>query len=237
MEIIKKTDEKLVFITEMSDSLANAIRRNIGNVPVSAINELEIEKNDSALYDETFAHRVGLVPIKAPKNVKEDSVFELTLNKKGPGYVYSGDINGDCEIVYDNIPLTLLRDGQEIKAKCITKVGHGIDHAKFSPGIMFFRILSNVTLPKKYKEIMAKTFPENTIKEKGDKIVVSDDKVKPITDFCEGLCKRDKEECEVNDTKKVIITVEPFGQINSKDIFKAAILALKKDLKAFEKAL
>ena len=64
IKIINKTNEKLSFKTDMSISLANAIRRSVNYIPLLAVDSLEISKNDSALYDELIAHRVGLVPLK-----------------------------------------------------------------------------------------------------------------------------------------------------------------------------
>ena len=64
MEVVKKTPELLVIRTEANESLANAIRRSVSEVPTLAIDEVEIFKNDSALYDEMLALRLGLVPLK-----------------------------------------------------------------------------------------------------------------------------------------------------------------------------
>ena len=47
-----KKNHKLSFITDMDVSLANAIRRSVLEIPVMAIDEVEIIKNDSALENE-----------------------------------------------------------------------------------------------------------------------------------------------------------------------------------------
>ena len=64
IKIIKKSDDKIIFNTDMSISLLNALRRSVNEIPILAIDSLEISKNDSALYDEIIAHRVGLIPLK-----------------------------------------------------------------------------------------------------------------------------------------------------------------------------
>ena len=66
---LDKEKQKLSFVTDMSTSLANAIRRSVLEIPVMAIDEVEIVKNDSALYDEIIAHRIGLIPIKTEKTI------------------------------------------------------------------------------------------------------------------------------------------------------------------------
>lgn len=233
MKLIKNTDTRYSFIAKMSESLANAIRRSSYMIPIMAIDELAIEKNDSPLYDETLAHRIGLVPLKMTKDIKEDTVLKLKLNSKAPGYVYSSAIKGDAEVIYDNIPLTLINENQEIKIVCSTKVGRAVDHAKFSAGILTYRILSEVTLPKKYKETIANLFP-NKITEKGDKIVIKDDEEKTLVDFCLGLCQKDNEECNVKDTDELVFDIESFGQIKAEEIFKQSITILKDEIKSLK---
>src|SRR3989344_1445752 len=106
MDIISKTPEKMVFRTGMNYSLLNAIRRSVEEIPTLAIEDVEIFKNDSALYDEILAHRIGLVPLKTDSKMNSKTSVELSLKKAGPCTVYSGDFKGDAKIVYDAIPLT-----------------------------------------------------------------------------------------------------------------------------------
>ena len=237
MNIVKKTDEKIVFSTDISTNIANAVRRSVLRIPVLAIDEVEIDKNDSALYDETLAHRMGLVPLKMVKGLKEDSELKLKLSHKSPGYVYSEELKGDTEVAFGRIPLTLLTEGQEIKVTAIARMGVGVNHAKFSPGTLTYRVISEITLPSRYKEKIEELYPENKIKEKGDKITVVDDQEKTVIDYCEGLCAKGKDEFEVKDTKNLMVTIESFGQMSASDIFKNALDILKSDLKDLGKSL
>jgi len=81
MKIIKKTKEKVESVAEIDESLANAIRRSANEIPVLAIENLEIHKNDSVLYDEIIAHRLGLVPLEMKKGMKLPS--ECSCKGKG----------------------------------------------------------------------------------------------------------------------------------------------------------
>src|SRR6056297_1998188 len=105
MKLINKTNQKLVFSAEIEDSLANAIRRYIYRIPILAIDEVEISKNDSPLYDETLAHRIGLIPIKTNKSTSKE--YEVSLKVKGEKTVYSGDLQGEVEVVHEGIPLDI----------------------------------------------------------------------------------------------------------------------------------
>ena len=77
-----KKQGKLSFVTDMSISLANAIRRSVLEIPIMAIDEVEIVKNDSALYDEILAHRIGLIPLKTDKSINEKTTGILKLSTK-----------------------------------------------------------------------------------------------------------------------------------------------------------
>ena len=58
----------------------------------------------------------------------------MKLKTKKEGFVYSGELEGDAEVVYDKIPITLLDKGQELEIKATLKAGKGEEHEKFSPG-------------------------------------------------------------------------------------------------------
>lgn len=148
MELIEKKENKIVFRAEMDDTIANAIRRYLGHIPVLAIDEVEIYKNDSPLYDETLAHRIGLIPIKTEKNVNEKTSISLKLVSDKEGMIYSGDLKGAAKIVYNKIPITLLNKDQELELVAKVRPGIGIEHAKFSPGLMFYRNVVNAKVEK-----------------------------------------------------------------------------------------
>ncbi len=237
MEIIEKKDGLLVFRMKSEEGLANSIRRSIGQIPTMAIDELEIEKNDSALYDETLAHRIGLVPLKMDGTEKEGDVKKLKIKTVKEGYVYSDEIKGNVEVVYDKMPLTLLKAGQEISIKGKTKMGIGNEHSKFSPGFLVYRNEVEILMDKSLLDEFKKSFPEMEVKEKSGKILVVDNKSKSLKDFCEGIAHKNKKEIEIKNTGYLIVKIESFGQMESKDIFKKAIGILEKELKEVGKGL
>ncbi len=221
-----KIDEKYVFRESIEDSLANAIRRYVGQIQIAAIDEVEISKNDSPLYDETLAHRLGLIPLK--QNSKKEGKMKLSSQDKG--VVYSGSLKGDFEVVYDKIPITLLGEGQEIELSANIKIGVGKEHAKFSPGIMNYREAAEIHTDKEIAEKIKEMFPNTDIKQKGDKYIILDNGDTEVADLCEGLAEKYNKKIEVKNTGEMIITLESFGQIDAKSIFTKSIEALKKDL-------
>ena len=230
MKSLNKQDNQITVQAEVSESLANAIRRYINHIPVLAIDEVEISKNDSPLYDETVAHRLGLVPLKNGKTTSD-----LKINVKKEGAVYSGDLKGDIEVVYDNIPITTILGDQEVKITATTKIGKGFEHSKFSPGLMYYRSVSEITMPKEFSNEIKAIFPNNDVKEKGDKIVVLNDQKKDVGDVCEGICEKAGKEVTITFKKDLILTLESFGQMSLQDIFKKSVDELKKNLQAVSK--
>src|SRR3989344_3740746 len=99
MPIVQNTPEKLVLRIDANEALANAIRRSLSEVPTLAIDEVEIYKNDSALYDEIVANRLGLIPLKTEKSMSGKTKIDFKLSKKGPGMVYAEDLEGPITIV------------------------------------------------------------------------------------------------------------------------------------------
>lgn len=225
METINKTDTKLVFKAELDESLANAVRRYVNSIPVVAIDEVEISKNDSPLYDETVAHRMGLIPLKQNKKNAE-----LKLRVKKEGYVYSGDLQGDVGVVYDKIPITLLNKGQEVDIMAKTTAGIGKDHSKFSPGMISYRNVVELNVDGSVVERIKQIFPNLDVKMKGSSGVIVDDKEKEVCDVCEGICEKEGKKVEIKPMKELVVSIESFGQLKCEDIFKKAMENLKKDL-------
>ena len=226
MKLVEKKEDHLTFTTEIDESLANAIRRYVNQIPILAIDEVEILKNDSPLYDETIAHRLGLISIRISKDKKNP---KISLIAKKEGMVYSGELKG-VKVVYENIPITFLDKGQELEMKVTTKMGKGTEHSKFSPGLIFYRNVAEIILDKEFKDEMKTRFPENEIKEKGGKIVVLDDKKQEIVDVCESICNKKGEKPEINFKSELVINLESFGQLTANEIFKKSIEELKRDL-------
>ncbi len=233
MEIIQKRDNQIVFKAEITENLANAIRRYVSHIPVLAIDEVEIAKNDSPLYDETIAHRLGLIPLKMDSSINEKSVVELKLTVKKEGMVNSSELKGKVNPVYDSIPITFLNKGQELEITATAKVGRGIEHSKFNPGIMFYRNYANIEISKDFPSEAADSCPKNVLQVKDGKVVVENKEACDMCDACvekaEKLGKKDS--IKITPTKELIITLESFGQMDVKDIFKKAVEELKKDLK------
>lgn len=234
MKLIEKSKDDIVFSAEIDESLANAIRRYLGQIPVAAVDDLEISKNDSPLYDETIAHRVGLIPLRMEKTA-EKGKLKLSISREG--MVYSGDIKGHPEVIHKNIPITMLDKGQELEFTATIRLGKGAEHAKFSPGLMFYRNSAEISMDKELYDEIKKAVPEAEIKEKAGKVIVEDNRKREVADICEQIAKDRKKKADITQGNDLIITVEGFGQMDPKEIFLESMDALKKDLAGVAKAI
>ncbi|RLG11096.1 DNA-directed RNA polymerase subunit D [Candidatus Pacearchaeota archaeon] len=236
MEIIKKNKDDMVFKTEINENLANAIRRHVNKIPVLGIDEVEIIKNGSALYDEVVAHRLGLIPLKSEK-INEKTTGELKLVSKQEGMVKSGELQGNVKVIYDEIPITFLDKGQELELRAIVKAGKGQEHVKFSPGLIFYRKPLEIIMDKECLEEVKKICPDVEIKEKDNKIIIQDEGEEEIGDVCEGICNKTKKKVEIKEKPGLIMTVESFGQMPVEEIVNKSVEALKKDLTEISKKI
>lgn len=236
MKIINKKNNQITFSVELNESLANAIRRYIDQIPILAIDEVEISKNDSPLYDETIAHRIGLIPLKMNKMVGEKDTEKITLVAKKEGPIYSEELKGKTRPVFDKIPITILKKGQELELVATAKVGKGNTHSKFSPGLMFYRNSIKIKVGKDCSKEVVNVCPQGIFKIDNGKISVVNEEKCDMCESCVDLCKRmGKDSIELIPTENLIINIESFGQISEEKIFKKAIEVLKDDLKKISK--
>ena len=125
-----KDNNKTSFILmDSTPSFANILRRIIiEEVPTMAIEDVEFSKNNSILYDEMIAHRLGLLALTTdlksyniPAECKCEGKgcarcqLKLTLKSKGPSMVYASEIHTrDAEVkpVYGKTPIVKLLKNQ-----------------------------------------------------------------------------------------------------------------------------
>ncbi|RMD65585.1 DNA-directed RNA polymerase subunit D [Candidatus Pacearchaeota archaeon] len=230
MEIVEDKPERIVLRMPANETLANAIRRSVSEVKTLAIEEVEFYKNDSALYDEMIALRLGLVPLKTEKKMGDKTEVQFKLAKKGPCTVYSGDLEGNAKVVYEKIPITILEDGHSLELVATARLGNGNEHAKHLPGLCYYRHLKKV-----------QSTPE------ADKIVQESAMlVKPekkgaywICDPTDAAVKELEEELkvEVSDADELVFVIESFGMMPAKEILKTAIEVLEANLDEVESAV
>lgn len=127
-----------VKLEDSNEAVANALRRGmLTKVPTLSISHIEIVKNESSLFDEMLAHRVGQVPFKIPQNVDDEDTVHIAINKEGPGNVVAEDIktdNDEAEPTHPEAVIATLKENQAIELEGEAELGRGNQHAKHQGG-------------------------------------------------------------------------------------------------------
>ena len=139
IEKVDETEDVLkVKLEDTDEAVANALRRAmISKVPTLAVKHLEITKNDSGLFDEVLANRVGQVPFTIPEKMEAEDEVHVALTQEGPGKALAEDMQTDDEEarpVNPNTELVTLKDDQGLEFEAVAVLGHGKEHAKHQGG-------------------------------------------------------------------------------------------------------
>lgn len=236
---------------------ANTIRRLIlERVPTMAIEDVEFHDNSSILYDEIIAHRLGLIPLttdlktynlQSECNCKGAGCARCTvtfsLEAKGPKIVYASEMQTSdpaVKPVYPNTPIVKLLKNQEIKFVAKAVLGVGIDHAKWSPGHVFYKYTPVITIMKECDncEECVKSCPKAILAMKSGKLVVDKDKLLDchLCGACVDACQKKGIRLGENDDS-FIFTLESFGQLECKEILESVMKVFDSQLDELKEAV
>jgi len=258
IEKLDKTKDKIKFlVNDIKNSLLNALRREVHEIPTIAIDTVEFYKNDSALYDEILAHRLGLIPLKAPKTFtlrKECTckgkgclkcTAELKLKSKGPCTVHANNFKSkSVEVVYGDIPIVILDKEQELELTAEATLGIGKEHSKFNPGLFWFNSYPIITLKgldaesQEFKQAVVDICSSGAISVKDGKISINALKCDMCNDCVEFTEKKEKSKIDIKPSDNdFVVFIESFGQLSPEDIFLNSVDVLNDNLNEFAKAI
>jgi DNA-directed RNA polymerase subunit D len=193
IEILNKTDSEARFLIEgVAPGFVNELRRiMLSEIPTMAIEWVDFKKNDSALNDEVVANRLGQIPLTFKEgnyNLPEECKCEgkgcsqcqvkLTLKKKGPCMVYSGDLKSTDKTVqpfFDKIPIVELFEDQELEFIAIAQLGLGKTHAKWQGAVVGYKNKPKITIERgcEVKSEYIKSCPRNVFGVEGNKLIAA----------------------------------------------------------------
>ncbi len=255
---IEKKGNKISFLIKKPDlAFINSLRRLIiDEVPTMAIEDVEFRKNDSVLYDEMVALRLGLIPLYTDLksyNLPEKCTCngegcakcqcEFSLKTKAAGNIDASKMKSkDPKVVpvYDAMPITRLINNQELEFVAKACLGRGKVHAKWSPGLAWFKNKPEISFkggPCDRCEESLKLFRQNIVQIKNGKLVVDEEKLQAsqyfdvFEDLCPDHIKFSMKEDEY------VFNVESWGQLKPKQIVERAVEELLEKLDEFEKLI
>ncbi len=252
IKILNKSENKLNFtINGINSTLANTLRRlMIVEVPVLAIDTVEFTKNNSALYDEIIAHRLGLTPLKTDLksyNLKEECKckgkgcamceLKLILKVDGPGMVYASNLKSTdpkAVPVYGEIPIVELTKKQSLELTATAILGKGKKHMKFSPGLVYYRgyPMFNVKDKSKLKKVEEEL--KDIITVKNDNIQIKD--ILKWNESHEEILEMNDVEV-TNSRENFLFSIESWGQLKPEEIFKKSLEIFDEKLDEFSDKL
>lgn len=252
-----KKNNMLTFLLSKADVVyANTLRRMmISEVPVMAIEDVEFKANNSALYDEMVAHRLGLISIKTdlkaynlPSKCTCNGAgcarcqLKMTLSAEGPKTVYSKDIKSkDPKVkpVFDNIPIVKLLEGQSLEFEATAMLGLGKEHTKWSPSLTFYKNSPNLKVVKQPSDMDAfvNSCPKKVFEIKSGKVKVNDKNLYAC-DLCEACIDFEKGIVELSSNEdEFIFEVESWGQLEPKELVESAVDAFNDKLAELKKLI
>ena len=252
LEILKNKDNKSVFVIDkINSALVNTLRRLIiAEVPTLAIEEVEFQKNTSALYDEIIAHRLGLIPLKTDLksyNLKEECKcngkgcalceLKLTLVAENEGIVYTSQLKStDPKVVpaYLDMPIVELVKKQKLELEATAILGKGKQHMKFSPALAYYRGYPEFVINKDSNLKNLANELKDIITIKNDSIKIND--LSKWNDKYENICELNNVEIK-NSEEKFIFYIESWGQLSCKEILLKALEIFDEKLREFESKL
>ena len=237
-----KDEGKFSFIIkDTTPAFVNTLRRIMTEeVPIMAIEDVEFRKNNSILYDEMIAHRLGLTPLTTDLksyNMPEECKckgegcarcqLKLTLKaSKGSGMIYASELKSkDSAVkpVYPKMPIVKLLKGQGLELEATAVLGKGKVHAKWSPCHVYYKHkpiieIGNVKNPE---EVVEKTHG-NIFEIKNGKLEVIKDNLFKY-DLAGVVEEVSNGEVKVKYDNDIIFYVESWGQLSCKDILIQAL--------------
>lgn len=248
LELDKKKNRLTFLLKETEEGFANTIRRLIvEEVPVLAVEDVEIKENSSVLYDEMLALRLGLCPIKTDLKSYEFknkckcggegcASCELKIILKGNkrGYVYATEAESKdpkCKFVHQ-MPLVKLLPRQRIEMQMTAILGRGKEHVKWSPGWVWY--FGWPEFKAGAKSNLKDCTEEGVLEARGGAL-----KIKDITKWNESIAEKcEKSGVEVSYSKnELVFKVESWGQLSCQEMVETAADILLEKLDELEKLL
>ena len=206
-EIYSDDNELHAIVEDSGESFMNLVRRTSSfGIKTFAIEDVTFIQNNSALYDEILAQRLGLLPLKVNKDIftlKKPEVH-FTLKEEGPKMIRAGDLNTKgkgVEVLNPHTPIVLLSKDQKVEFSATAIIGKGEEHSKWSAGnVYYFQYPTKAKGKENLEELRKMIDAEEIVKLK-------------------------------NKPNKFILVIESWGQLTPKEMLNNAFEEVEANLK------
>jgi DNA-directed RNA polymerase subunit D len=250
IKILQKKGILKFSVDGITADFANAMRRvMISEVPVMAVDRIEVRENTSVLYDEIIAHRIGLIPLSfnhAKFNSPEEckcggkgcSLCEVVfaLERTGPCMVYSSDMKSSNKSVQPTdtkFPIAELLKDQSLKLDAVARLGTGKKHIKFQSAVVGYQNWPEVKVEEDGSGLSkaVNACPKGLLKISGKKAVLSDPEK---CDLCMACMEESGGSLKIEgNPNKFIFTLESVSGLEPEYIVEKAAEVLESKAKEF----
>lgn len=271
LRIIDLTDTHAKFVVSgIRPDVANALRRCLmTEVPKMAINTVEFHlgpirdedgkefESVSPLFDEIIAHRLGLVPIPTDPDAytfKDQCTCEgegcpsctimYSLNKKGPGEVYSGDLeplgSSELRVKDELVPIVKLGPGQAILIYASAELGTAKRNVKWQvtsgAGYRYYPKITIDTTKCDGGGACLKECPREVLAQAPGKVVVQNLESCMLCMACVDACEKDAIKVEGDDTA-FLFEYETDGSLTARQTLAKALEILEHKFEEFKESV
>ena len=254
IEILSSSPNTLKFRLESSSpAFANSLRRAVSEIPTFAIDEVIIIENNSPLYDEILAHRLGLIPVTTPEGgnyvVQEECTtcgghgcsnceVNLTLDKEGQlagaiETVNSSDLvseDPNVHSVIPNIPILRFTQNQRVIIQAIARKGRAKKHSKFQCAIASYKYEPVVAIDQKKGDLLeslVEICPPQILKFENKTLKVTDPLNCTLCNLCVERCPEPGGISVTTTGKDFIFTLVSLGQMPVETVLRMSLEVLK----------
>ncbi len=271
IEIIELSERKAKLILhDTTPYYANMLRRTLmADVPKMAIEDVEFHlgpirdedgreyESVSPLFDEIIAHRLGLLPIPTDLTVMKrreecacggegcpTCTVMYTLNKKGPGMVYSGDLEplGDAKLAIKEkrIPIAFLDWGQALLIYATAIMGTGKEHVKWQAAhAVGYKYYPELILDEEKCDkcrMCIEACPRNILELKKGKIIMTEAEKCTLCNSCVEVCEQKCIQIKAQEDK-ILFQFETDGALSAKCALEKALEIIVERFAALEKSI
>lgn len=229
MKVLNEDEKTLVLLSDKeTPALLNAMRRAIiSEIPAMSIDEVDFYENNSALFNDYLANRMGMIPLTWEDGIEDGAKIAFSLNAEAVEEiktVYSRDLVSSDEkikVYSENIPVAVLNKGQKLRLEAFAVKGTAKIHARFQSALASYGKAGEFKAAEKCRKCSNPLVAFQGLAGKKDL---------PENSFLCANCSKPEGE-----GKEFLFVVESFNNLSAREQYSRALKVMEEKSKALAK--